>query len=506
MQANYRNTVKKLSGNTSDIVSVVMETYNKDWQQVGELAKTFRPVDSPVWDVCKNIFDYIINNVRYKEDPAGVQWVKTPARLIADGVGDCKSMSIFSASCLRSLGIDHFFRFVSFNKRKEATHVYVVAVDENGKNIILDPVVRPVQFNKEEKYTYKSDMRGTDIYYLSGIAPRNNGEFSPSLSGEDENSIWFGENPDDYSKHKMNLLSFMDLKLSESAISKTMAQLADCYNELDMLSLAVYACENSRDKEELSNYFRHISAMKLDHAFDNTFTDMDARSHNLATLKTTLRDRLNKKIYFSYDADLYAWLNTNCLVHYEESISGIGSTYRAQEAAKKIKESGIYYIYTFIPTSMESRYPVSVLRKKQKQKEVYQWVDETDGYNSSAIQANLVRSGIISSTGKTPEELLSSRNLKEFRIGGVGSVIAILGVISVLLSIIKLLIDIFGKIRSEPTEEEIKKGLADFEFDLGKNPIPTITEDDQTPGYSRRSNRTLPLAAAGLAALLFFKK
>ena len=30
-------------------------------------------------------------------------------------------------------------------------------------------VVRPVQFNKEEKYTYKSDMRGTDIYYLSGI-------------------------------------------------------------------------------------------------------------------------------------------------------------------------------------------------------------------------------------------------------------------------------------------------------------------------------------------------
>ena len=133
-------------------------------------------------------------------------------------------------------------------------------------------------------------------------------------------------------------------------------------------------------------------------------------------------------------------------------------------------------------------------------------MDETDGYNSSAIQANLVRSGIISSTGKTPEELLSSRNLKEFRIGGVGSVIAILGVISALLSIIKLLIEIFGKKRSEPTEEEIKKGLADFESDLGKNPIPTITEGDQTPGYSWRSNKTLPLAAAGLAALLFFKK
>lgn len=173
MKANYKNTIKKLSGNTSDIVSVVMETYNKDWQQVRETAKQLRGVDIPVRQICKNIFDYVIANVRYKEDPAGVQWVKTPARLIADGVGDCKSMSIFTASCLRSLGIEHFFRFVSFTKRKEATHVYVVALDENGREIIIDPVVRPVQFNKEEPYTYKWDLSAVQQYYNMGtIAER----------------------------------------------------------------------------------------------------------------------------------------------------------------------------------------------------------------------------------------------------------------------------------------------------------------------------------------------
>ncbi|NLO72287.1 MAG: transglutaminase domain-containing protein [Porphyromonadaceae bacterium] len=180
MRANYKNTIKKLSGKTSDIVSVVMETYNKDWQQVSELAKTFGSGNIPVAKVCKNIFDYVIDNVQYREDPPGVQWVKTPARLLADGVGDCKSMSIFIASCLRALGIDHFFRFVSFNNRKEATHVYVVAkpsplMGRDGEGlIIIDPVVRPIQFNKEERYTFKSDIGMSGNYYMSGLGAITN--------------------------------------------------------------------------------------------------------------------------------------------------------------------------------------------------------------------------------------------------------------------------------------------------------------------------------------------
>lgn len=506
MQANYRNTIKKLSGNTADIVSVVMETYNKDWKQVSELAEHLK--GSSVRKTCKNIFDYIINNVRYKEDPPGVQWVKTPARLIADGVGDCKSMSIFSASCLRVLGIDHFFRFVSFNRKKEATHVYVVAISEYGEKIIMDPVVRPVQFNKEEKYTYKSDMRGTDIYYLSGIRRQTN---SPVQIGKVDANLWFGENPDDYSKHKMNLLSFLDLKLSESSIAKTTQELANIYNELDMLSLAVYACENTTGKDDLETWLRHIAAMKLQNAFNNSFTDLEARSRNLATLKTALQDRVYSQNYFSYDADLFAWLNANCLAHYEESISGIGRISKRQKAAQKIKESGIYYIYTFIPSKMEYKYPVRVLRKKQIQKKVYDWVDETDGYNSSAIQANLVRSGIISTTGKTPEQFLSGKNLKQFRVSGVGAILEILGVVSAVLSVVKLLWELFGNKRPKPTDDEINNGLSDFEVDFGNTSIPEIKPSDntlnlQTTQNTAKASNKLSLAAAGLATLFFIRK
>lgn len=499
MRPNFKNTIKKLSGNTSDIVSVVMETYNKDWQQVRELAPTFGNAGT-TREICKNIFDYIIENVRYKEDPPGVQWVKTPARLLADGVGDCKSMSIFTASCLRVLGIDHFFRFVSFSRRKESTHVYVVAIDK-GREIIIDPVVRPVQFDKEEKYTYKSDMRGTDIYYLSGIR---------QSVGEVQNStpdLWFGENPEDYSKHKMSLLSFLDLKLSESSIAASQRALATIYNELDVLSLAVFACENSADKDELADYFRHIAGMKVQQAFSSQTTDLNARSLNLAELKTTLQSRVNSLDYYSYDADLFAWLDANCLALYSESISGIGAVSRAQEAAQKIKQSGPYYMYTFIPHSMDHKYPVKVLRKKAIQKNVYNWVDETDGYNSSAIQANLVRSGIINATGMTPEQFLSGKNLKEWRISGVGSVTAILGIVSAVLSILKLLWDIFGNKRPAPSDAEVNNGLSDFQTDFGTAPVPSVPSPNaQTPTYTEKPNSKFPLAAAGLAALFFLKK
>ena len=104
---------------------------------------------------------------------------------------------------------------------------------------------------------------------------------------------------------------------------------------------------------------------------------------------------------------------------------------------------------------MEYKYRTCI-KKKQIQKNVYDWVDETDGYNSSAIQANLVRSGIISTTGKTPEQFLSGKNLKQFRISGVGSVTAVLGVISAVLSVVKLLWELFGNKRPKPTDEEIK--------------------------------------------------
>lgn len=147
-------------GKNSDVVTNVVYYYDRWKDQPREIVKNLQNLNTE--DKCWSIFDYLIKNVRYKEDIAGYQYIKSPARLLADGEGDCKSMTIFIASCLHCLGIPHTIRFVNFDGGKQYTHVYPIAYDTNGQSIILDAVERdednmPV-FDYARPYKGKKDI------------------------------------------------------------------------------------------------------------------------------------------------------------------------------------------------------------------------------------------------------------------------------------------------------------------------------------------------------------
>ena len=150
-----------VSGYNKDVLRVVLDTYELSKEQTNELVEEIRECDYQTQ--CEAVFGYLIDNVQYKEDPNGVQLVKTPARLISDGIGDCKSMSIFIGSCLHCLGIPFIFRFVGFGNEKIYNHVYVVANPGTNKQLILDPVERidgyPV-FDYARSFIHKKDVRG----------------------------------------------------------------------------------------------------------------------------------------------------------------------------------------------------------------------------------------------------------------------------------------------------------------------------------------------------------
>lgn len=181
MKIQNINRVLHNAGTTDDIIDSVMYAYDiENDRQIREFAQKFKGSDD--YQTCKNIWSYLVENIRYKADSTGNdgEMIRTPARLIHDKTGDCKSYSLFTAVILRYLGISHVFRFVSYNRQKKATHVYVVA----NNNIIIDAVAT-VQlrypFNKEVKYTYRADMaeRGTKISYLSGFTVQTVGSFTP---------------------------------------------------------------------------------------------------------------------------------------------------------------------------------------------------------------------------------------------------------------------------------------------------------------------------------------
>lgn len=127
------------SGGNKQVIRTILEVLRDNINTCTEIVKELRGAD--VYSQCYSIFQYVIDNIAYVEDAGNNQYVKTPARTLADGYADCKSMAIFIACCCKALGIPCELRFVDFRGNKIYTHVYIVAYCD-GTPIIIDPVER----------------------------------------------------------------------------------------------------------------------------------------------------------------------------------------------------------------------------------------------------------------------------------------------------------------------------------------------------------------------------
>ena len=163
-RANYNSALKVQDGTTENIMEVVLDCFVNKNGQVKRFAPSLKAATQK--ETCNNVWKFLKKNVRYKEDPPGEQWIKEPARVWADKVCDCKSYSVFAASCLYHLGLQPVFRFVSFTRDKTPTHVYII-VNAGNKEIIIDCVLPG--FNQEKPYTHKYDYEMTQISQLSGV-------------------------------------------------------------------------------------------------------------------------------------------------------------------------------------------------------------------------------------------------------------------------------------------------------------------------------------------------
>lgn len=159
-------------GFTPDIIETVLFADTKSAYYTADFAKTLK--GKTLIDTLKNVWEFVKKNIPYKLDPAGEQWIKSPGRLWSEKAGDCKSFSIFTASCLKNLGIPYGFRFASYSKSDPTpTHVYVfVPADKNRNEIILDSVWTG-PFNTQKKFEHKQDHIMSRIAYLGATtAPR----------------------------------------------------------------------------------------------------------------------------------------------------------------------------------------------------------------------------------------------------------------------------------------------------------------------------------------------
>ena len=153
-----------MSGLNGDIIECWKKCYEEFKDQTRDLVTEIR-YGSTIDEKCQAIFGYMVTNTHYRLDDDGEQLIKSPARLIADGCGDCKSYTMFIASCLHSLGIPCKVRFVNFDGGTQYTHVYPVAIDEQGNEIIMDAC--ELDTDGTPLYDYaRRYIKKKEIYYV----------------------------------------------------------------------------------------------------------------------------------------------------------------------------------------------------------------------------------------------------------------------------------------------------------------------------------------------------
>lgn len=474
-KAEHKDTIINRQGKTKDIMQAVVDCYNSDYAQVQELADNLPGNDT--LSRCRAVFDFVDKNIKYQIDPLQKQWIRTPARLWSDGEGDCKSFSIFICSCLRCMGIPHLFRFAAYEGNSDPTHVYAVAIDESGKEIIVDPVYRDetgkAVFNKECPYTKKIDMKGTtEISRLSGPGI---GYFTETEMIEIQGKEYLPRVEQDF----LINLNALNTLYKGAVAAKDEAFANRIENLMDVATVAILLYEYSEDG--FGDVEKGISCLRVmydEGAFNQPVgTTNEQRSQVMNIMVSAIVQKSADVIANEEDID-YLLEATGISTPGFDASEFLGSdvavgraSYRQMRAASlsgskptqaeinKIEQTlttnAEYFMYSFIPDSRVSEFshlPV-VLEKRAYYKDFYNKLNKNNVLTQEQA-LSVVNSAIYSKYGYSgPIFLIMIRDGK-IPVVGDASFLSIITAIAGLISAIgALLSKIFRKDEDEMNEE-----------------------------------------------------
>lgn len=378
LRVNNESTLINPKGVTSDIVTAVIDCYQRN---IGTVPPSLLRIvaDCDNENIAYNIFVWISDNIRYKKDPDGQQWVKTPARLIWDGCGDCKSYSILICSVLTIMGVKNKFRFVSYDGTTNYSHVYPIAIID-GEEIPVDVVAwqqKGVEFGNEVEFTNKKDiMNTTKISELSG--------FDANMKG------CTSKLTDTISAAKLVAESYKLLAIATAN--------ACLYNKFNILSLLI-------DKYETDSRMFKFACYKWLSILDFTSNDILSPSAVTAYVEeverqTAAMNKANQPISGEILTNPIYQENWQLL---EENIFPILNRYKDDtnnvQLGQDLLNVGMCGLYLFIPDSY--------LTKTQREKKANQGAFVEKMISTSVFTPlsalNYIYAGFVSATKTTPE-------------------------------------------------------------------------------------------------------
>ena len=171
----YLITDEQTIGDIKKNILRVHEKYARHYDNIYNffIGKTY-------YETCKNIFDFVKQNVSYCIEPGEAQILRSPAAILNAPKGvDCKCYALFCNGVLdawrrnENRDFDVYFRFAGYNNNN-IEHVFSLFKSSTGKNIFwIDPVL-PTFDNRNKKPTVIQDKKiDMALYEVNGINQKN---------------------------------------------------------------------------------------------------------------------------------------------------------------------------------------------------------------------------------------------------------------------------------------------------------------------------------------------
>jgi len=177
--SNHRDTVLQNYTTLDSTIKALKEIVRDHGHESAALAREVQA--RSIYQTCSNLWHWIRKNLRYERDDIEIEQLRTPARIMADGKGDCDCFTILICSTLNELGISNYAKVTAYNKPNEFEHIYPIAIDEFGRQIILDCVPEIPRFNHEHQPIINSKIY--PIMQLAKLSGLNAVETEQELAG-----------------------------------------------------------------------------------------------------------------------------------------------------------------------------------------------------------------------------------------------------------------------------------------------------------------------------------
>ena len=462
-----RTVLLKKGGNTQDIISAILDTVPDVREQTKGFARQFTPDKNGMYE----LWYWVRNNIKYEEDPLGVQWVREPARLWHDRVGDCKSFTLFIISVLENIGVDYRVRFSNTERpgKKVVNHVYPVAII-NGKEVIVDAVF--TRFNAEKSFYYAKEYTMSEIYRLSGI-------------GDVE-----ADNLENYlTSIQAATADIPDAILQDDITAMTLGEFAR-FQQAQQFEAQADVATSATDK---TRYAAAAAAV---------------RGGSLAGIGSLApKDAQTIRQFMAATAGQDAPAFTAPVLALPDSINGLSDIADAIKNAwrkiinwlfkKAMPLAAPFFLYTFIKKNVGPKTD----RKRARQQSALDWIQKAGKFDSAEAVKNAAQTGIIKTFGKNPQQLLNAAAKGEQIAGICAFLAAAVTAITFVIEIVKKIAALFKK--SGP--DVSKSDAADLD-ELSQE-IVLATPKGGAPSASGSGNDNMLLyGALALGGLLILSK